>query len=60
MGAWFLLTSFQRKNPSCWEQSARKCFIKPELLGAIGDVYEKPELLGAAGGGDVFENKVQP
>jgi hypothetical protein len=63
---------FSETNPSRWERSARKCFIKPMLLGANGEVYEnpkcwehsvslrKPELLGAVGGGDVFENKVQP
>ena len=31
---------FSKEKPSCWEQSARKCFIKPELLGSIGDVYK--------------------
>ena len=60
---------FSEENPSRWERSARKCFIKPMLLGANGDVYEnpkcwehsvslrKPELLGAVGGGDVFEKQ---
>ena len=63
---------FSEENPSRWERSARKCFIKPMLLGANGAVHENPkcwehsvslrktELLGAVGGGDVLKNKVLP
>ena len=61
-----------KENPSRWERSARKCFIKPMLLGANGDVYEnpkcwehsvclrKPELLGAVGDGGLFMKSLLP
>ena len=57
---------FSEENPSRSERSARKCFIKPELLGAIGEITKnpscweqseslrKPELLGAVGDGGLF------
>jgi len=60
---------FLEENPSRWERSARKNFIKPMLLGANGAVHEnpkcwehsvslrKPDLLGAVEGGDVFEKQ---
>jgi len=38
---------FSEENPSCWEQSARKCFIKPELLGAIGE-FTKTRAAGSS------------
>ena len=37
---------FSEEKPECWEQSARKCFIKPELLGALGE-FTKNRVAGS-------------